>query len=281
MSLVTIAAVLSALASNPSDLPPTTATAPTASPSTPAPSSFDPDAVFAKRRAKAKPIQIAARAQDQTDAPIARPSAFAPAKPERGRPWAVGASVGTDGIGVDLKYHLTRTVVLRARAAGLSLRHGLTSDGVRYSGQARFGTVGGYLDWHPFGNGLFVSAGVLGGERRLKLSGTASNSVTFNGNVYTPAQLGTVTGKADLSSTAGFAGLGYDSTFGNSGPIGVNVLAGVQVGDAPKVSLTSNGLLASTPALQNDLRKEEDKIRKDLNFGRFYPVLSVGLNYRF
>lgn len=195
--------------------------------------------------------------------------------------WAVGPTVGTDGIGADLKYSVSPTLVLRGRAAWLNLHDSEDSDGIHYSGRIKNSTIGGFADWHPWANGWLLSAGVLGGDRKVNISGTSANNVTINGNVYTPSQIGSVNGRAKLPNVAGFLGAGYDSAFTSSGPLSFNVLAGVQLGGSPKVTLTSTGTLATSPQLQNDLRREEDNIRHDLNFTKYYPAISVGLAYRF
>lgn len=195
--------------------------------------------------------------------------------------WAVGVTAGTDGLGADLKYALSPQLVLRARGAGLDFSHSETSDGVHYSGKIKFGTGGGFVDWHPWGGGFLISGGVVAGTRRIDLSGTPANNVTFNGDTYTPAQVGSVYGRAKMPSTAGFLGVGYDTTFVSRGAVGFNILAGAQFGGSPKVHLTATGLAASTPQFQTDLAREEDKIRHDLDFAKVYPAVSVGLTYRF
>lgn len=196
-------------------------------------------------------------------------------------PWAAGLTAGSDGLGADLKYSLSPQFVLRGRAAGLNFSHSEDASGIHYSGKAKLATGGAFLDWHPFSNGFLFSVGAVGGDRRIDLNGSSSNNVTLYGTTYTPAQIGTVYGKAKLPSAAGFLGLGYDNTYTHRGRIGFNVLAGVQLSGSPKVHLNSTGLLATTPQLQSDLRQEEDEIRHDLKYARYYPAISVGLSYRF
>lgn len=195
--------------------------------------------------------------------------------------WAIAPTIGTDGIGADLKYQATSQLVFRLRGTWLDYNHGFNSDGIHYSGKLKYGVGGGYIDWHPWRNGLLLSAGVLGGDREVDLDGFPASSVTLAGHTYTAAQIGAVNGRAKLPSAAGFVGVGYDSTFVHRGPIGFNVLAGVQLSGASNVQLTPTGLLANTPQLQSDVASEEGKIRHDLDFTQTYPAISIGLSYRF
>jgi len=195
--------------------------------------------------------------------------------------WAVGVSVGTDGVGGDIKYRVTPEFVLRLRGAGLDFNHSVNSDDIHYSGKIKFATGGGFVDWHPFANGFLLSAGGLGGQREVDLNGSPAASVTLFGHTYSAAEIGAVYGKAKLPSAAGFLGLGYDSTFVHRGPIGFNILAGVQLSGSSSVHLTPTGLLANTPQLQSDVASEETKIRHDLSFTETYPAISLGLTYRF
>ncbi len=195
--------------------------------------------------------------------------------------WAAGVSVGTDGIGGDLRYQLNPQVVLRLRGAGLNYNESVNSDGIHYSGKIKFATGGGFIDWHPFANGFLLSAGGLGGQREVDLNGVPAASVTLFGHSYTASEIGAVYGRAKLPSAAGFVGLGYDSTFVHRSAIGFNVLAGVQLSGRTNVRLTPTGLLANTPQLQSDVASEETKIRNDLSFTQTYPAISVGLTYRF
>lgn len=196
--------------------------------------------------------------------------------------WAVGVNAGTDGLGGELKYSLNRHFVFRLRGEALNFNHSVNSDGVHYSGKIKFGTGGAFVDWHPFANGFLLTGGVIAGQREVNLNGTPeSATVVIDGHAYTAADVGEIYGRARLPDAAGFVGLGYDSTFVHRGPIGVSVIAGVQLGGRPDVKLTPTGLLATTPQLQGDVVTEEAKIRHDLDFTQTYPAISVGLSYRF
>jgi hypothetical protein len=56
---------------------------------------------------------------------------------------------------------------------------------------------------------------------------------------------------------------------------------GVAFTESPDVSLAANGTLAANPAFQANLAQERQKIEDDLEPFEFYPVLSLGIFYRF
>jgi hypothetical protein len=204
-----------------------------------------------------------------------------PALGQTRSPWAFGATAGTDGAGLDAKYRVNSFIVLRGRVAGLRFSGDEDDSGTHYGGKVKFATLGGFVDWHPFGNGFLFSGGALGGDREVDLSGAPNTNLKFHGHTYTPSQIGTVYGRGKLPTVGGFVGLGYDNAFTHPSKLNFNVLLGVQLGGSPKVALSSTGLLATTPQLQGDLRSEEDELRSDMNFARYYPAISIGLGYRF
>jgi len=221
-------------------------------------------------------------------APVLKPVKTPPKSWRPAKRWALGATVGSDGAGVDAQFLATRALVLRARAAFMNIDHALTYDNVRYSGHARLSNAGGYVDLHPLDGMLhpfMLSGGVvsaIGGRRHVGLNATPTGSFTFGGHTYTAAQLGTVTGDIGLDKLAPFAGLGFDNTFDTSGPIGFKLLAGVVFSGDPKVSLQSTGgLLSGTPLVQGDLQEEETKVRSAAKYLQYYPAVSTGLTYKF
>lgn len=194
---------------------------------------------------------------------------------------AVGAGIGTTGASVEAQ----ATV-----APGLSLRGGYnyfeyeaddTYDDIAYEGDLDLSTVGAFLDWHPFGNGFFLSGGAFIGEKGLSLVATPTSNVEIGSQTFTPAQVGTLHMAADLEETAPFVGLGWDSTFGTSG-IGFRLLAGAMFTGSPQVDLTSTGGSLSNDAnFQTQLAAEEQALQDEIDDYEIYPVAQAGLTFRF
>ncbi len=197
--------------------------------------------------------------------------------------FAVGATVGTDGVGGELQYSLNRYLVLRGRGTWLEFGYGGNSGEVHYDVRARLSEGGGFADFHPFANPFVVSVGAVAGPRRADVSLAYRKNVTVDGVSLTPEQLGTGAGQASLGSPAPFVGLGFDNTFTHVGHWGFKLTAGVAFGHAPDATLAPvSGLALQNPALIAPYVAEvEHDVHHDGEFLAYYPQVSAGVNYRF
>jgi hypothetical protein len=196
--------------------------------------------------------------------------------------FAVSGNIGTPGVGAEAQFQLSDSFVLRGGGDWMNFDYDHAYSGVDYSAKLKTGTGGVFLDWHPGQGGFFVSGGGYFGERKAKLSGTPSGPTQIGDVTYTPAQIGTITGDVEMSKAQPFVGLGYDNTFSGGGRWGFRVLGGVSFSDKPKVDLTaSGGTLSSDPIFQAELQREEDDVRDDAKGFKYFPIVQVGLSYRF
>ncbi|WP_395942958.1 hypothetical protein [Brevundimonas sp.] len=200
---------------------------------------------------------------------------------ERSR-FALGAQVGTPGAGVQALYSVNDYLVLRGGYDVLQWERDDTYNSIDYEADIDFQSPGAFVDLHPFRNGFFVSGGVYFGDRGVDLKSNPTENVNIGGVSFTPEQVGALTGRIDLESTAPFIGLGYDNTFTRGGRLGFRVLAGAAFGDAPQVDLNASGGTLSNEALfQELLTQEEQDIQDQADDYKVLPVVQIGLNYRF
>jgi hypothetical protein len=197
--------------------------------------------------------------------------------------FAIGLTAGSDGIGGDLQYSLNRYLVLRGRGTWLAATYSGNSNSLHYSGRFDLSEGGGFVDLHPFANAFTLSVGAVSGPRRVDLSAAYRTGVSYEGQTYTAAQLGTVGGAATLSSTAPFVGLGFDNTFTTRGRVGFKLLAGVAFSRRLDVELhPTSGLATVYPQIiAPDLVQTEQEIRKDGDILSTYPQVSAGLTFKF
>ena len=195
---------------------------------------------------------------------------------------AIGVTAGTSGVGAEAQFALGSIFVLRGAVDTLGFDLDETYDDVAYSGRFDFDTLGAFVDLHPLANGFFVSGGAYMGQRSIGLNAARSAPVNVGGQTFTPTQVGTLSGEIKLQDLAPFAGLGFDTTFTRSSRWGFRAIAGVAWSDTPEVGLTSSGgTLSNDPAFRARLADEARAIQSDVEGYGFYPIVQLGLNYKF
>lgn len=197
---------------------------------------------------------------------------------------AIGMGVGTNGIVAEGSYKLSSQLILRAQAAFIDFDDSFKSSDVKYSGHLRFNTGGGFVDLHPWSNPWMLSAGAVSGDRRVDLKATpsVSGTIKIHGQTFPLTEVGEVDGSIDFGSPAPFVGFGWDNTFYTGRHFGFRAVAGVVLGDStPGVSLHAVGPFASDPVVLSDISAEQSSLQRDSRDYRYYPVVQLGVNYRF
>lgn len=195
---------------------------------------------------------------------------------------AIGATAGTTGLGVEAQIKLGPIFTIRGGIDRLNHDQDERYDGVDYSAELAFDTVGGFVDLHPLANGLMITGGAYMGDRDIRLSATPTGPVEIGGQTYSPAQVGTLNGTVKLQDLSPFVGIGWDDTFYRSGRWGFRAIAGVAVSDKPEVALSSTGgSLSNDATFQARLRDESQRITEETEGYGLFPVIQVGLNYKF
>ena len=206
----------------------------------------------------------------------------------------VGVHGGTLGVGVNAGFDVTDRVTARAMVNVLSLDYEETESDTEYKGDLDLQTIGLVGDWHPFGGGFRVTGGLF--LNNNEVSATAQGEdVEINDNTYESAELDVL---LDFESIAPYFGAGWTS--GTSGDTGWSfaVDAGLLYQREPRLSF--NGRLSGgcsfsvstdgdatptgcedEPTLGDDLEAEHADLTGDLEDFKWYPVLAIGVSYRF
>ena len=192
---------------------------------------------------------------------------------------AVGPSVSTLGFGVEVPIKLNRHFVARIGGNYFSTSMSRVLDGIEYGVDLDLSSVGASLDFHPFRNGLMLSAGYFWNGNELSLSATPAADTIIGGQTFTPAEIGSLNGKVDFGKFSPFLGIGYDSTFYTDWRLSLVIRAGVLIMGDSTVSLSTTG--AGAASLATNLEAEERELENSLNDIGLYPVITIGLRYRF
>lgn len=197
-------------------------------------------------------------------------------------PITAALNAGTTGVGAEVQLSLGPVFVVRGGLDTLGYDFDESYGDIDYSGRFDFDTVSGFVDLHPFLNGFLISGGVYVGDRTINLNGQPTAPVEIGGATFTPAQVGTLSGRIKLSDTAPFVGVGYDDSFIREGRWGFRGMVGVAWSQDPEVGLSSSGgSLSDDPAFRARLEQEAREIQQDAEDKALFPVVQLGVTARF
>lgn len=194
---------------------------------------------------------------------------------------AIGVKNSTLGLGGEVTARITSNVNARLgiNAFGLDL-DGEISD-IEYDFDIDLLSYSALLDWYPFKGSFRVSGGILVNESEVGLSTTPVIPLMIGGTIYTPAEIGVLSGTLGFDNVAPYVGIGWGNAFGKDKRWGFVSDVGVAFIGSPDVNLSANGLMAADPAFQANLAMESADIEEYLGDFKFYPVCSLSFFFRF
>jgi hypothetical protein len=209
----------------------------------------------------------------------------------------IGVKFSTLGVGIEAATPLTRKLNLRGGFNFFRYSRGITNNGIQYAGHLHFQSGEAHLDWFPFG-GFHVSPGLLFyNGNSLVASAAVPGGQTFSlgGTTYMsdPTAPVTGTGKLDFVKVAPSLMVGVGNLIPRNGrhysflfEIGAVYQGSARValnfaGNVCDPTGTVCGPIASDPTVQANIVAQQQKIQKDVNPYRFYPVISGGIGFNF
>lgn len=195
--------------------------------------------------------------------------------------FSTNIKVGTLGVGVEGEYSFNEYLGARVGANYFKYSYDSTKDNINYDFKLGLKTVAALVDLHPFKGSFRVSTGAFYNGSNLDATAISSATYDIGGHTYTGAELGTLTGTADFKKIAPYLGLGWDTSFGKKSGFGFVFDVGAVFQGSLTAKLSANGPIASDPTFQQDLAIEEAKLQDDLDKFKVYPLVSLGVSYRF
>jgi hypothetical protein len=193
---------------------------------------------------------------------------------------AVELKAGTLGGGVEVNYALSPKFTVGAGLNSFSRSKSDTADNIDYDFDLNLQTLALLANFHPFSGAFRLTAGVMHNGNEVKMKAKPTASYDIGGQTYTAAQVGSLGGKVDFNTLAPYLGLGWGKSAARG--IGATFDLGVLFQGSPNVSLTaSGGTLSNDPTFQANLKQEEANAEDDIKGFTLYPVISLGVNYRF
>ncbi len=187
---------------------------------------------------------------------------------------------GTLGAGIGAAYSFNSWSGVHAEVEGFGLSHSFTVDDNKYDGHLSLKQGGLYLDLFPFSSsGFRVTGGALfNGD---KLTGHAVPDADGNykiGNDLVPAVGPAPSATVRLPSVMPYLGVGYGHKPVSKG-FGFMCDLGVAYG-RPHVSYSVPAIYSQLTT-QANIDQEQQNITDHVERYRWYPVVQVGVTYRF
>jgi hypothetical protein len=215
---------------------------------------------------------------------------LAAAPPLAAADFAFGGSAGTLGVGVELTAGIAPQLHLRVGAHAGSYDDRREASDIEYDATARVRAGTARLDWHPGGRAFRLSAGAVFNDNEVEAeSRTPASGLYEIGDVLVPAALlGSLRGDVEWDPVAPYAGIGFGNPLapGRRWRLGLDL--GVVFQGEPDVTLTpiipAGSPLANPVAralLDIELAKEERDLEDEAADYDLYPVVVLGVSYRF
>ena len=195
--------------------------------------------------------------------------------------FGLDAHASTLGLGAELNYSINSYFTARVDLNRYNYSYTGTKEQIDYNFDLHLKTYSAMLDWHPFAGIFRVTGGYFQNNNEITAVAVPTATYTINGHTYTSAQIATLYGDITFNKNVPYLGIGWSTLGTDSTGFGVNFDVGVLMQGSPKVQLSATGAGTHNTTFQNDLAAEQTKVQGDLNSYKSYPVVSLGLMYRF
>ena len=243
------------------------------------------------------------RAANAAPASIAGIRQAVPVAPSRGgffQRYGIGTYASPLGFGGRIATSLTPSMNLRVGGSFFSFTTNRSVSDIPFEADVRFQSEEAQVDWYPFHGSFHLSPGVMfGSSNRIYGSALipAGNSFTLNDVTYYSGTADPVhaSGGVWFSHTAPMFTLGWGNWVRQESrrhwvfPLEMGAVFWGNPDTALDFSgtvCTDSGLtfcrdIANDPSVQANVEAERDKLKKDANWLRIYPVIAGGIVYRF
>jgi len=198
-----------------------------------------------------------------------------------GEGWAVDVKAGTLGIGADLSRSIVpRVLNLRIGASFYTYSNDIDKEDIRYNSELKLGAIPIALDVFPFENWLRFGGGILINLNEVK--GTAEpigGTIEIGDNTYPVEEFGQLKAEVKFNRIAPYFGIGFNNPIKKKGHWGIFADLGIFFHGSPTLTLTPTQSVP--PELQADIDKEEQDVNDDIKDLEFFPVVQLGVSYKF
>ena len=153
-----------------------------------------------------------------------------------------------------------------------------------FNGDADLGGAQALLDWYPMGGSFRLTVGAVD-TLDVQVNATpVGGTFTFDDVEYRAEDVGDARGRADFGSLAPYVGLGYGRALSADGHLSFLFDLGIAFPGSPDVTLdvtcnAPNAMLCAQ--LATDAAAEQGELQDDADDYKYWPVLAIGVSYKF
>ncbi len=192
-----------------------------------------------------------------------------------------GVKISTLGGGLETDISFSDSFGGRIGVNYLTADYTATIDNIEYNFELNLMSASALLDWYPFKGSFRISGGVLYNDNHLDADAKTASTYDVGGTLYTNTEVGNLKGKIDFNDITPYFGIGWHIPLGKGERFGFLADLGVVYQGTPQANLSSTGSAANNATFQNDLKNEEEELQSKLDGYEYYPVIGIGLSYRF
>lgn len=203
------------------------------------------------------------------------------------RDYAASLKISTLGLGLEAQTSIYEKLNFRLGVNNWQYDDTSTEGGISYDTELQLFTFSALVDWHPF-NGIFrVSTGLMLNNNEIDLNGkiTGSQTVSIGNKSYVfSAGTDSINGSVEFNDIAPYLGIGWGNALGPDKNWGFLFDIGILFQGSPDVSLTANApsLGAVVQAdINSEIANEIAQLENDIDGFDIYPVVSLGVSYKF
>ena len=200
----------------------------------------------------------------------------------------VGLNTGFTGTNIEVSKVLNDYLSLRANMfISGSLSGSSTLEGNEFAINFTPDTKSLLLDVHPFSGLFYITGGLVNQNINAALTGKPSNgSFNFNGKTFNTEFIDSFTGTLSFNkSTAPYIGMGWSNRNKSTEGLAFSIEGGIiDVGiSTVEFNVTCGSAFdeEQCKVLQSYVTSELGNVNKELNKKLYYPVVKLGISYRF
>lgn len=198
----------------------------------------------------------------------------------RAQDYAFSVKASTIGFHVEAYRSFGSGLNLHLGGAFFSYKYNTTpgaGDDYSLNADLKLNSYTALVDWLPFESSSFrLTGGISYNNNEPNVMAVPEINKVIGGDVYNKDNLGNMEVKLTFNKVNPYIGIGFGNPTGGESGLGFLFDLGVYYQGAPGVKLHADGLLSPSASPE-----QEAIVANNLNWFKWYPVLSLGLSYKF